>query len=288
MEYNRLPDRSARPKPRQKGRLRNFFRSPKATLLFLLLLLIGIAGIWMNMKRNLYHAGVSVLAAVVIELVIMALLRRKPKFPDGAIITGLIVGLVLSSMNPWYWTAATSAIAVISKHTLKVKRFPMFNPAAFGLLAAIFLFSGVQDWWGGLSGLPAWCIAIVLIAGIRMTKKVNKSPQVLSFLGFYFILLLILDIKHIGVLSGLYRMPMINSVLFFAFFMLTDPPTSQAKVKNQVFFGFVTAVVSVAAYLYTGGLDFLLIGLLTANAWSASLHMLKSKKAEVSKVTRVT
>ena len=69
--------------------------------------------------------------------------------------------------------------------------------------------------------------------------------------------------------AGLYRIPDANAALFFAFFMVTDPPTSPPKARDQPLFGVIVAVVSYVVFEVIGAADFLLVGLLAANACEA-------------------
>jgi Na+-translocating ferredoxin:NAD+ oxidoreductase RnfD subunit len=201
--------------------------------------------------------------------VLAVITRRKRLFPDGAILTGLIVGLVLESAVSWQHAAATAAIAVASKHVLKVRKKPIFNPAAFGLLAAILLFGTGQSWWGGLAEMPTWCVAFLVIGGYLVTARVNKFPQAFAFLGVHYLLWLGLGVMNVAGVGDLFRTPFINSALFLAFFMVTDPPTSPGKYKSQVVFGTLAAVASVADYLWLHDLGYLLTGLLVANVYNA-------------------
>lgn len=247
----------------------NVLTTPKRYILAMLLLMMGIAQINSGAYAGLINVGAAVIIAALLDTLIAWKRKRKLTFPDGAVITGLIVALVLSPMVSWYVSGATAAIAIVSKHLFKIKKKPVFNPAAFGLLITTVLFSSGQSWWGGLSMLPAWCIVFLLITGFLVTQKVNKFPQVFAFLGVYFLLLLIMGVAKLGGSGDMMRIPYINSALFLAFFMLTDPPTSPGKYKDQILFGSITALASVAAYMLFGGLVFLLVGVLTANGWKA-------------------
>jgi len=51
--------------------------------------------------------------------------------------------------------------------------------------------------------------------------------------------------------------------------MLTDPPRSPPKARDQLVNGAITAVVSYAVFELIGAVYFLLAGLLAANAWEA-------------------
>ncbi|HDX9577354.1 TPA: RnfABCDGE type electron transport complex subunit D [Bacillus pseudomycoides] len=262
----------------QQKRGRKPFMTPKKSVLVMLLFLMLIAQINMTNYNGPIHAGVAVATAMLIDTLIAVLKKRKLTFPDGAAITGLIVALVLSPMVSSYISILTAAIAIISKHLFTVKKKPIFNPAAFGLLITAVLLSSGQSWWGGLSMLPAWCIVFVCAAGFFVAEKVNKFPQVFSFLGIYFLIVFVMGITGIENAGDMLRVPYINSTLFLAFFMLTDPPTSLGKYKDQVIFGAITAIASIASYMVLGGITFLLVGILIANGWKA-LKVSRKKKA---------
>jgi hypothetical protein len=68
----------------------------------------------------------------------------------------------------------------------------------------------------------------------------------------------------------LYRAPDLHAALFFAFFMVTDPPTSPPKHRDQLVYGVIVAVVSLAVFELVHAVYFLLAGLLVANVWEAA------------------
>jgi Na+-translocating ferredoxin:NAD+ oxidoreductase RnfD subunit len=137
-------------------------------------------------------------------------------------------------------------------------------------LISILLFSTEQDWWGGFSSFPVWCVGYVLIGGYLVTYRTNKFPQVFAFLGIYYSLFLVVAIWTTTDVSEAFRVPFINSALFLAFFMVTDPPTSPGKYRDQIIFGGIVAIVSVTMNITIGGLSFLLVGLLAANLCHAA------------------
>jgi Na+-translocating ferredoxin:NAD+ oxidoreductase RnfD subunit len=111
-------------------------------------------------------------------------------------------------------------------------------------------------------------IIFLLLGGYLVAERVNKFPQVFSFLGTFFVLLLLFGQVNTTAASDALRSPFINAALFFGFFMLTDPPTSPAKYKNQVLFGVLTAVAGMIVYVIFGGLTYLFIGLFAGNLYS--------------------
>jgi Na+-translocating ferredoxin:NAD+ oxidoreductase RnfD subunit len=110
---------------------------------------------------------------------------------------------------------------------------------------------------------------IVLVAfGVFITDRVNKMPLVVAFLGVYFSLFTITAFAAdpAGV-AEIFRAPDAHAVLFFAFFILTDPPTSPVKYPDQVFCGALVAIVSYAVFELAGAVTYLLIAVLAGNVW---------------------
>ena len=106
--------------------------------------------------------------------------------------------------------------------------------------------------------------------GFFITDRVNKMPLVLAFLGSYYLLFTVTAL--LGDPNGVaevYRTPDLNAVLFFAFFILTDPPTSPVKYRDQLLCGVIVAAVSYAVFEWVGAAYYLLAGVLVGNVWEA-------------------
>ena len=69
--------------------------------------------------------------------------------------------------------------------------------------------------------------------------------------------------------AEIYRAPDLHASLFFAFFILTDPPTSPVKYRDQVFCGVLVAVASYVVFELSGAAHYLLAGVLVGNVWEA-------------------
>ncbi|MHB1627827.1 MAG: RnfABCDGE type electron transport complex subunit D [Bacilli bacterium] len=263
--------------------LERFLKTPKGTVMAVLAGLTLVGALRPQDHLGLLNAAVAVATGLVIDGGVALLQRRKKLFSDGGVITALIVADVLSHTTPLYIVMATTAVALLSKHVLKVGRKPIFNPAAFGLLFALVVFATGQSWWGSLALLPAWLTLLLLAAGLLITARVNKFPQVLAFLGTYFALLLVMAFSHLGLPSDTpgdaLRPPFVNAALYLAFFMVTDPPTSPAPYRQQILFGVIAAGVGTLIFATSGGLAYLLIGLLAGNAWRLSLRWMTNAPA---------
>ncbi|WKB37068.1 RnfABCDGE type electron transport complex subunit D [Terrilactibacillus sp. S3-3] len=96
---------------------------------------------------------IAVFFALFFDFVVAWFYHRSKWFSDGALITGLIIGGILSPQTPWYVVIFTTASALLFKHVFKDKRKPIFNPAAAGLLVNTLFFANGQSWWNSLSML---------------------------------------------------------------------------------------------------------------------------------------
>jgi Na+-translocating ferredoxin:NAD+ oxidoreductase RnfD subunit len=244
-----------------------WMKTPKGYVTISLITYLIIASIGYRTINGFRNALIAVVAAFVIEFFYSRMTNRKCS-KDGAIITGLIISLVLSITTPWPYVVGTAAIAILSKHLLVFKKKPIFNPAAIGLFVSVFIFHIGHSWWGAFGDLPSWLMMFLLIGGYIVTARVNKFPQVFAFLGTFFVLLFFMGYFQVGDAADALRPPFINATIFFGLFMLTDPPTSPAKYKNQILFGAISAISGIVVYGMLGGLTYLFFGVFMGNLYN--------------------
>ncbi len=282
--------RSAHP---PTNRLARFLKTPKGYITAVLAGLTLIGALRPQDHAGLLNAAVAVITALILDGAVMKLQKRALRLSGGGVITALIVADILGHATSFPVIAATTAVALSSKHILRAGRKPIFNPAAFGLLFAILVFTHTgQSWWGSLALLPVWLVSILIAGGLLVTLRVNKFPQVASFLGVYFLLLLAMAMLHIGLPSDTpgdaLRPPFVNTALYLAFFMLTDPPTSPAPYRQQILFGAIAASVGTAIFATAGGLAYLLAGLLTANLGKVAWQLAVKARAGGPGISRIS
>jgi len=261
--------------------VRRFFKTPKGLLTIVLILLSAIAApadgfghVWPGFVS-------AVLAAGLMDVVILRMRHPRWEFPSGAVLTGMIVAMVLSPFEPWWVPAATSALAVASKYVLRTKAANVFNPAALALIVSYYAFNTGQSWWGALPQLPMWVVSALFVSGVFITDRVNKMPLVLAFLAAYFGLFTATAfISEPRQVVEIFRAPDLHAVLYFAFFMLTDPPTAPIKYRDQIVCGVLVAVVSYGLFETAGVVYYLLAGLMVGNVWEA-VRRVRFKRAHM-------
>jgi Na+-translocating ferredoxin:NAD+ oxidoreductase RnfD subunit len=95
-------------------------------------------------------------------------------------------------------------------------------------------------------------------------------PLVMAFLGTYFLLFTITAyVGQAQLVAEIFRAPDLHAVLFFAFFILTDPPTSPVPYPGQLVCGAVVAAASFAVFQWAGAVHYLLTGVLVGNVYEA-------------------
>ncbi|MBI2660144.1 RnfABCDGE type electron transport complex subunit D [Candidatus Woesearchaeota archaeon] len=196
----------------------------------------------------------AVLTTTIFDLVISYFKFKTWEFPQSALISGLFIGGLLTQGLQWYIYAIAGAIAILSKHLIKVKGRHIFNPANLGILLVSVIFGASHTWWVSSP------IILVLIFGIFILWRLRRFDLGLSFVAAYFILVLLINISN-PVTCGMMNMrcPMQPSPLadfyytiinggviyFFAMYMLVEPKTHPRN--NRIYYGILVAVLLVAA-----------------------------------------
>jgi Na+-translocating ferredoxin:NAD+ oxidoreductase RnfD subunit len=251
--------------------LLRFFRTPKGLLLVVLAILVGLAAPGEGVRVVAPGLIGAAAAAMLVDAPILRWREGTWQFPSGALLTGLIVAMVMSPNEPWKVTTITAVVGVLSKYVVRTHSANVFNPAALALVATFYVFDTGQSWWGALPDLPLVVVAVVLVTGFLIADRVNKLPMVLVFLGTYYLLFTVTAfVADPGRVAEIYRAPDLHAVLFFAFFILTDPPTSPTKYADQVVCAALVAVVSYAVFEWVGAAYYLLAGVLAGNLWEAA------------------
>ncbi len=252
-----------------RRRAKNFFKTPKGLLTIILVIFVVFAappqGI--GAAKGLVSATI---AAALVDTLILRAMKKAWEFPSGAVLTALITAMVLRAQEPWYIVAITAVAAVLSKYMFRSRSANVFNPAALAIIASFYAFHTGQSWWGALTEIGPIGTILLVAAGIFIADRVNKAPLVLAFLGTYFLLFTVTAfVGDARWVAEIFRTPDFEAVLYFAFIILTDPPTSPAKYPDQIVFGVIVAAVSYAFFEWGGVVYYLLAGVLVGNVWEA-------------------
>jgi Na+-translocating ferredoxin:NAD+ oxidoreductase RnfD subunit len=249
---------------------KTFFKTPKGQLTIILAILAAMAAPGQGLRAVAPGFAVATIASAVVDALILRARKGAWEFPSGAVLTAMIVAMVLRAQEPWYVTTITSVAAVLSKYLVRSRTANVFNPAALAIIANFYVFHSGQSWWGALTEVPLFAQVVLLAAGLYIADRVNKMPLVLAFLGTYFLLFTVTAfVSDPQWVAEVFRPPDLEAVLFFAFIILTDPPTSPAKYPDQIVCGVIVAAVSYAIFEWAGVVYYLLAGVLFGNVWEA-------------------
>ena len=253
-----------------RRRIRNFFKTPKGLVTIILIIFLAMAAPGQGFRAVMKGLLCAAIAAGLVDLIILRVRKKVWEFPSGAVLTAIIVAMVLRAQEPWYVTTSTSVAAVLSKYLFRTRSANVFNPAAVAIIASFYVFHTGQSWWGALTDVVPVVKVVLLAAGVFIADRVNKLPLVLTFLGAYFLLFTVTAfVSNPLAVAEIFRTPDAEAALYFAFIILTDPPTSPAKYPDQIVCGLIVAVVSFAFFEWAGVVYYLLAGVLAGNVWEA-------------------
>jgi Na+-translocating ferredoxin:NAD+ oxidoreductase RnfD subunit len=250
--------------------VRRWLRTPKALLMIVLAVLVVIAAPHEGWPAIVASLGSAILVAGGLDAMILRWRRGRWEFPDGAILTAMLVAMVLSAQQPWSYAAITAVVAIVSKYALRTRVTNIFNPAALAMVATFYVFDTGQSWWGALPALPPLMQLMMVALGVFIADRVNRMPVVLAFLAaFYGLATVSAFAGNPAQVAEVFRTPDLQAALFFALFILDDPPTSPIAYRDQIIFGGIVAIAGYAVFISIGAAYYLLAGVLAGNAWEA-------------------
>ena len=81
------------------GKLLKFFKTPKGLLIIILVILTAIAAPGEGVQVVLTRMGAAVLAAGLVDVVVLKLRKKAWEFPSGAVLTAMIVTMVVRAQE---------------------------------------------------------------------------------------------------------------------------------------------------------------------------------------------
>jgi Na+-transporting NADH:ubiquinone oxidoreductase subunit NqrB len=177
-------------------------------------------------------------------------LTRKPA-PSlrSATITALSLTLLLRADSLWALPVA-AVFAIASKFALRVRGKHLFNPANFGVGAALLLLPGTwisPGQWGSDVALAGWLVVL----GATVASRARRADISWLFLAFY-LGALAARVAWLGQRWAVWTHQLSSgALLLFAFFMISDPMTTPSHPKGRAAHA---ALVAAIAYAWGFGL----------------------------------
>ena len=151
---------------------------------------------------------------------------------------------LLLKVNHWTISLLAAFLTVASKYIFRINGKHIFNPSAFGIIAAIYL---SQDAWlsPGQWGSNAIIMFSVITLGTIVVTRVQKLDVSLAFLLTFIGLLYWRQVYVLGwPMDHFIQSISTGSLLLFTFFMISDPRTSPKHAVARIIWAVVIAVVS--------------------------------------------
>jgi Na+-translocating ferredoxin:NAD+ oxidoreductase RnfD subunit len=214
------------------------FKSVKTQLIIFL----TCFAIFLSFKERspvfLYATCAAVISALMAESLILYFRTKIFQATESSIITGLIVGFVLSSDEAWWKLILAAVLAIVSKYLIQIRKKHIFNPAAFGILLAILIFGASTQW----NGTYLWYI--LLPFGLYFSYKLRKIEILISYA--------VVSLALFGIQAAFHRIPFAHIFGYFSYFyifiMVIEPKTTPVKQAGKIIFG---ALVSGLIFVLT-------------------------------------
>ncbi len=212
----------------------------------------------------LFTTLIAVVSALVIETIVLYLRTKAFQITESAIITGLIIGYVLSTDEAWWRFVLASLLAILSKYLIRFQKKHIFNPAAFGIFLTLIIFGASTQW----QGTYIWYI--LLPFGFYFVQKIRKIEILIGYT--------VVSLALFGIQAMLQKVPLWHILgylsYFFIFIMVIEPLTTPIKPMGKFIFG--AGVASIIFILSELGakFDVELFSLLAMNATVPLLNKL--------------
>ncbi len=228
--------------------------------IFSILVLLWITVVLRNPKwENIIFPILSVIIFVLLDLVFIFLTKKKLFYPFSSLVSGLLIGLIISPKEGIITIVLVVLAAFLSKHFIKLKNRHIFNPAAFGILSISLLkLHSIASWWSVAEGGPS---LIIILLSLPILFRLKRVQMPFLFLFGYFLFQLFFQNIHTAI-----TLTLDGSIFLFSFIMLPEPMTSTASGAWKYSFGFLVMIIFILLYpLHISFLDPLLLSLLFCN-----------------------
>jgi enediyne biosynthesis protein E5 len=229
--------------------------SPKTYMAGLLVTLAIWGTVQQGYKETMPQLILAVLAAVLLDFIWYYAKTKKILFPSSAFITGIIIGLVLSPGISWYIPVISALLAIGQKHLIHFRSRHVFNPANFGLLTAMFIFSEYPGWWAEQPWL------LIVLAGLFICYKMKRIILPVVFIATYTVMLTLNNLMQ--------KQPLLEAVLsiniFFILVMLIEPKTTPVSRTGIVLYAILVAMFSFVFFKVVPQYDFSILALTLGN-----------------------
>lgn len=212
---------------------------------------------------------IAIITTTILDFLICYFRYEEKIFPQSALISGLFVGGLLTQNLQWHFYVIAGAIAILSKHLIKINQKHIFNPANFGILLVSMIFNVSHTWWISSPTI------LVLIFGIFMIWELKRFDLAISFLVGYYLINSAIELLGGGTFNDIpYTIINGGVIYFFSMYMLIEPRTNPIARRQRIVYGVLVAILFVIFHFFIPRHD-LPLALAVGNIFVPVLNKLK-------------
>lgn len=185
--------------------------------------------------------------AAILDLAFQGIRFERGRFPDAALVTGLLLALILPPTAPLLLGGALVFAAIAIRHALRTRGRPWLNPAALGILLGALFLGLAPAWWVGLG---TWGEILVLALGLLLIARSSSSWRLPATFVLAYGFLSIVQHVALGASTDprvLLLQAIDPATVFFALFMVTEPRTAPSAPHQKVLYA--GTIGTLAAFL---------------------------------------
>ncbi|MEM7369598.1 MAG: FG-GAP-like repeat-containing protein [Bacteroidota bacterium] len=227
-------------------------KDPRWTVAFLLFTYVVLGVLVLGFSRRWEQILLLLGMGMGLDMLLSGLVKGEVRFPLSSLISCLSLAILLNFSLGFAYLWLPVGLAIGSKYVFTLKGKHVFNPSLFGICVSLWIgnelvsLSPAYQWFGNAE--TAWTMAIFIVTGavLMFLKQINRHWLILSFLFFYLLqtaLRAYILRNHIPIETLFIGTMTTPAFYLFTFYMITDPATSPAGKKQQIFIGFVLAAL---------------------------------------------
>lgn len=196
-----------------------------------MILYLSVLALFLTIQDKTFFFLISLIVAAAVaaaaESLIVYFKKKVFSITESSIITGMIVGYVVSSDEPLWKISAAALCAVASKHILRFRDKHIFNPAACGIFLAMVVLGASTEW------RATYLSYVVVPCGIYFAYRIKKIPVVIGYAAVFLVLF--------GAQALWQRTNFFNIFgylsYFYIFVMVIEPKTTPIHEPAKYIFG---------------------------------------------------
>jgi Na+-transporting NADH:ubiquinone oxidoreductase subunit NqrB len=245
-------------------------RDPRLHLAAVIFSLHALGQVAFDFRVSIAQILIALGTCAVLESSIEFARRRVIMWPASALITGNGVAFILRlpgtrhgdwwSLQGWYFYAGTAAVALLSKHLIRLSGRHIFNPSNFGLVLTFLIFregraEPLDFWWGPMDAWMIATLAIIVGGGLAILYHLRLLPIAIAFWLTFAAGIGVIAATghamtarwHVGPVTGFFFWWVLVTspeILVFLFFMISDPKTIPANQRMRIAYAVAVGVLA--------------------------------------------